>query len=75
MSRQWIPVAPLHKGPTAVQNDRLASCLGARGFVYGGPMASPQDGPTRKKQKIRARRKLAQWREKQGEQKPEAAKK
>ena len=28
-------------------------------------MASPQDGPTRKHQKIRARRKLAAWREKQ----------
>jgi hypothetical protein len=28
-------------------------------------MASPQDSPTRKKQKIRARRKLAEWRKKQ----------
>jgi hypothetical protein len=28
-------------------------------------MASPQDGPTRKKQKARARRKLAEWRKKQ----------
>jgi hypothetical protein len=28
-------------------------------------MASPQDSPTRKKQKIRARRKLALWRKKQ----------
>lgn len=28
-------------------------------------MASPQDGPTRKKQKIRAVRKLAEWRRKQ----------
>jgi len=36
------------------------------GFVvWGGPMASPQDSPTRKKQKIRARRKLAEWRKKQ----------
>lgn len=30
-----------------------------------GRMASPQDSPTRKKQKIRARRKLAAWRKKQ----------
>jgi hypothetical protein len=28
-------------------------------------MSSPQDSPTRKKQKIRARRKLAEWRQKQ----------
>jgi hypothetical protein len=28
-------------------------------------MASPQDSPTRKKQKARATRKLAAWREKQ----------
>jgi hypothetical protein len=28
-------------------------------------MSSPQDGPTRKKQKARARRKLAEWRKKQ----------
>jgi hypothetical protein len=28
-------------------------------------MASPQDSPTRKKQKIRARRRLADWRKKQ----------
>ncbi len=28
-------------------------------------MASPQDSPTRKKQKIRATRKLAEWRRKQ----------
>jgi hypothetical protein len=28
-------------------------------------MASPQDSPTRKKQKIRARRRLADWRRKQ----------
>jgi len=28
-------------------------------------MASPQDSPTRKKQKARATRKLANWREKQ----------
>jgi hypothetical protein len=30
----------------------------------GDAMASPQDGPTRKQQKIRARRKLAAWRAK-----------
>jgi hypothetical protein len=28
-------------------------------------MSSPQDSPTRKKQKVRATRKLALWREKQ----------
>jgi hypothetical protein len=27
-------------------------------------MSSPQDGPTRKKQKARATKKLAEWREK-----------
>jgi hypothetical protein len=32
---------------------------------YGAGMASPQDSPTRKKQKIRARRRLADWRKKQ----------
>ncbi|MET0340751.1 MAG: hypothetical protein ABW252_07100 [Polyangiales bacterium] len=34
-------------------------------------MASPQDGPTRKKQKIRARRRLAAWRLKQEAKQPE----
>jgi hypothetical protein len=28
-------------------------------------MSSPQDSPTRKKQKVRATRKLAEWRKKQ----------
>jgi hypothetical protein len=40
-------------------------------------MASPQDSPTRKKQKIRATRKLAEWRKKQAakaEAAPPAAK-
>jgi hypothetical protein len=31
-------------------------------------MASPQDSPTRKKQKARATRKLAEWRKKKAEQ-------
>jgi hypothetical protein len=30
-------------------------------------MSTPQDGPTRKKQMIRATRKLAAWRKKQAE--------
>jgi hypothetical protein len=34
-------------------------------FGYGCGMSSPQDSPTRKKQKVRATRKLALWREKQ----------
>jgi hypothetical protein len=34
-------------------------------IVYGYGMSSPQDSPTRKKQKVRATRKLALWREKQ----------
>ena len=47
---------PGWRGHVATQN----------GFVvWGAPMASPQDSPTRKKQKIRARRKLAEWRKKQ----------
>jgi hypothetical protein len=29
------------------------------------PMSTPQDAPTRKKQKFRAARKLAEWRKKQ----------
>jgi len=36
-------------------------------------MASPQDSPTRKKQKIRARRKLAKWREQREAQKATTA--
>jgi hypothetical protein len=32
-------------------------------------MSTPQDGPTRKKQKARATRKLAEWRKKQQAQK------
>jgi hypothetical protein len=37
-------------------------------------MASKQDGPSRKKQKVRAQRRLAAWREKQeGAQKPAEA--
>ncbi|HET6343299.1 MAG TPA: hypothetical protein VFH51_00150 [Myxococcota bacterium] len=41
-------------------------------------MSSPQDGPTRKKQKVRATRKLTEWRKKQEAAKeaaPAAAKK
>jgi hypothetical protein len=37
-------------------------------------MASPQDSPTRKKQKIRARRKLAAWRKKREAEKSTSAK-
>ncbi len=33
-------------------------------------MSTPQDAPTRKKQKARARRKLAEWKKKQSENKP-----
>jgi hypothetical protein len=36
-------------------------------------MSSPQDSPTRKKQKVRATRKLAAWREKQEAAKAAAA--
>lgn len=36
-------------------------------------MSSPQDGPARKKQKAKRRKKLAKWREKKGAEK--AAKK
>jgi hypothetical protein len=32
-------------------------------------MSTPQDAPNRKKQKVRAARKLEQWRAKQGTQK------
>jgi hypothetical protein len=35
-------------------------------------MSTPQDAPTRKKQKARATKKLAQWRKKQAEKKPAA---
>jgi len=35
-------------------------------------MSSPQDSPTRKQQKIRARRKLAEWRKKQEAAKAQA---
>ncbi len=35
-------------------------------------MSTPQDPPTRKKQKIRAARKLAEWRQKKAESKPDA---
>ncbi len=42
----------------------MRGCFGAGLYVYGDPMASPQDAPTRKKQKLRARRKLALWRQK-----------
>ncbi|HEX7477611.1 MAG TPA: hypothetical protein VF331_07380 [Polyangiales bacterium] len=34
-------------------------------------MSTPQDAPTRKKQKIMATRKLAEWRKKQAETKAE----
>ena len=36
-------------------------------------MASPQDPSTRKKQKARATRKLAEWRKKRAEQEAKAA--
>lgn len=36
-------------------------------------MSTPQDGPTRKKQMIRATRKLAAWRKKQAEAKSAAS--
>ncbi len=53
---------------------------GCAPFHYKAPtMASPQDSPTRKKQKIRAARKLAKWREQRDSEKTaspaEAAKK
>lgn len=37
-------------------------------------MSTPQDAPTRKKQKRNAARKLEEWRKKQPEQAPKAAK-
>lgn len=36
-------------------------------------MSTPQDAPTRKKQKVRAARKLAEWRKKQPAKAPETA--
>jgi len=38
------------------------------GVWYSRRMSSPQDSPTRKKQKVRATRKLAEWRKKKEEQ-------
>lgn len=40
-----------------------------RAAWYATAMASPQDAPTRKKQKLRATRKLAEWRKKREAQK------
>jgi hypothetical protein len=45
-------------------------------FVIGmRAMATPQDPPTRKKQKARATRKLAEWRKKQAAKSGSSAKK
>jgi hypothetical protein len=38
-------------------------------------MSTPQDGPNRKKQKARARKKLLEWRKKQAEKTAAPAKK
>lgn len=46
--------------------------MGAPFRYKAAPMASPQDSPTRKKQKIRAARKLAKWREQRDAEKPAA---
>jgi hypothetical protein len=48
------------------------SCPNGAAWYGSATMASPQDSPTRKKQKARATRKLAEWRKKQAE-KAEAA--
>jgi hypothetical protein len=42
-------------------------------FVVRSCMATPQDPPTRKKQKARASRKLAEWRKKQDAKKTTAS--
>jgi hypothetical protein len=61
--RVWSDFRPLFPRNCRVRRDR----------GMGSPMSSPQDSPTRKKQKARRRRKLAVWRQKQEAKAAQAA--